>query len=345
MHGFASNTTPEVPVRSLATQHELTVDDVIRQVVTIQQVMAKAMTEGEHYGVIPGMPAGTKPSLLKAGGEKLCLLFRLDPEYEIVEKIVDGPHIAITSRCTLYHIPTSNRMGSGMGSCSTKESKYLYREAKRKCPKCGEETIFRSKYPPKDNPEGEPGWYCHQKAGGCGRQFAAGDGAILNQKTGRIQNPDLADIHNTILKMSNKRAMIAAVLNVTAASDIFTQDLEDYPMANDKPAGSDAVVKTLAPNVIRDAEARRAEILQDVETQLENEEADPAEWGAENPATRKPAPFKEWNEALATARTPKGLIAVWAGCTQPEVQKQWTAEQRAQLTATKNASKIRLGIA
>jgi hypothetical protein len=33
--------------------------------------------------------------------------------------------------------------------------------------------------------------------------------------------------HNTVLKMSNKRAMIAAILNGTAASDIFTQDVED----------------------------------------------------------------------------------------------------------------------
>ena len=38
-----------------------------------------------------------------------------------------------------------------------------------------------------------------------------------------------ADLANTILKMACKRAMIAMTLNVTAASDIFTQDIEDLP--------------------------------------------------------------------------------------------------------------------
>jgi hypothetical protein len=36
-----------------------------------------------------------------------------------------------------------------------------------------------------------------------------------------------ADLANTVLKMACKRAKMAMVLNVTAASDCFTQDLED----------------------------------------------------------------------------------------------------------------------
>jgi hypothetical protein len=36
-----------------------------------------------------------------------------------------------------------------------------------------------------------------------------------------------ADLANTILKMASKRAKIAMTLNVTAASDAFTQDAED----------------------------------------------------------------------------------------------------------------------
>jgi len=40
---------------------------------------------------------------------------------------------------------------------------------------------------------------------------------------------EAADMANTVLKMACKRAMIAMTLNVTAASDIFTQDIEDLP--------------------------------------------------------------------------------------------------------------------
>ena len=43
----------------------------------------------------------------------------------------------------------------------------------------------------------------------------------------RVVNQEVADLQNTILKMASKRANIAAILNATAASRLFTQDLED----------------------------------------------------------------------------------------------------------------------
>jgi hypothetical protein len=212
-----------------ASRDELTVDELIGQVAKIQQVMHAVMKKDEHYGVIPGTQ---KPSLLKAGAEKLCLLFRLDPQYESTEAW-DGKHLTIKSKCTLYHIATGERRGSGEGSCSTKESKYAYRQAKRVCPKCGKDAINRSKYPPRGAPKNaQPGWYCYSKVGGCGAEFGPQDPAILDQQIGRAPNDDIADQYNTVLKMANKRSLVAAVLNVTAASDIFTQDLEDLaPMA------------------------------------------------------------------------------------------------------------------
>jgi len=39
----------------------------------------------------------------------------------------------------------------------------------------------------------------------------------------------LYDIRNTIQKMAEKRAFVSAVLMATGASDIFTQDIEDFP--------------------------------------------------------------------------------------------------------------------
>jgi hypothetical protein len=43
----------------------------------------------------------------------------------------------------------------------------------------------------------------------------------------RIPNPDVADLINTIQKMAQKRALVAATLIATAASEFFTQDVED----------------------------------------------------------------------------------------------------------------------
>ena len=43
----------------------------------------------------------------------------------------------------------------------------------------------------------------------------------------RVENPDIADTWNTVLKMAKKRAFVDAVKSTTAASDVFTQDIED----------------------------------------------------------------------------------------------------------------------
>ena len=200
----------------------LSPQDVRGQVQLIQEIMQSVMKKDEHYGVIPG--TGTKPTLLKAGAEKLCLTFRLAPDYEIQE-VSDGPHIRITSKCVLTHIPSGQRFGAGMGSCSTREAKYAYRKATRKCPNCGAEAIIKGK---DFKGDGLPtGWVCFAKKGGCGQKFLDGDKSVEGQAQGRAPNEDVADQYNTVLKMANKRSLVAAVLNATAASDIFTQDIED----------------------------------------------------------------------------------------------------------------------
>ena len=196
------------------------------QVDLIQHVMKEVMIKDTHYGIIPGTP---KPSLYKPGAEKLCLTFRLDPQYESTERYV-GEHCFVKSRCTLYHQTTGRRLGSGEGSCSTKEAKYAYRKGQRLCPYCGKEAIIKGKE------QYGGGWLCWKKKEGCGAQWPDGAKEIEDQNTERIPNEDLADQYNTVLKMANKRSLIAAVLNVTGASDIFTQDIEDMPEFTEKKA-------------------------------------------------------------------------------------------------------------
>lgn len=217
----------------IAIAHERSIEELVAQADKIKQAMERAMEIGHHFGKIPGTP---KPTLFKPGAEKLCLLFRLDPQYHSEPLPPDygtGGHLTIKSVCTLWHIPTGQRFGSGEASCSTRESKYAFRKGKRVCPKCSADAINKSKFPPKGQPKAEPGWYCYAKVGGCGQEFAAMDPAIIEQSQGRVANEDLADNYNTVLKMANKRALVAAVLNVTAASDVFTQDLEDFAGKDD----------------------------------------------------------------------------------------------------------------
>jgi hypothetical protein len=226
----------------IAIAHERSIEELLAQANKIKQAMEQAMEVDQHYGIIPG---ARKPSLWKPGAEKLCLLFRLDPQYHSEPVAPDaggGGHLTVKSVCTLWHIPTGQRFGSGEASCSTRESKYAYRQAGRKCPVCGKEAIIRGKA------EWGGGWLCFKKREGCGAKFKEGDTAIESQETGRVANEDLADSYNTVLKMANKRALVAGILNVTAASDVFTQDLEDFAREEaDEP-----------PAPVRKAPARRA---------------------------------------------------------------------------------------
>lgn len=197
---------------------EWTVDDLLEHVRKVREVMKRAMKEGVHFGTIPGTD---KPTIYQPGSQLLALMFRLHPDFACVETR-DGDHLEVVSTCVLYHIPTGRKMGSGVGSCATRETRYAYRNSNRKCPKCGKEAIIKGKA------EYGGGWVCFKKKDGCGAKWPDNAAEIVKQEVGRIPNPDLPDAWNPVRKIANKRSMATAILNATGASDVFTCDLEDY---------------------------------------------------------------------------------------------------------------------
>jgi ssDNA-binding Zn-finger/Zn-ribbon topoisomerase 1 len=181
--------------------------------------------EGEDYGVIPGT---IKPTLLKPGAEKICNVYGLVPVFEETWIEGDGvstPHLRVRIKCRLHRGDENGPVaGQGLGAANSWEKKHRYRGAKRACPSCGcEGTIKRSSF----EKDGDKGWYCHGKAGGCGATFHSADPAITEQQGGQVDNPDPYDVENTLLKMASKRAQVDATLRVTATSGLFTQDVED----------------------------------------------------------------------------------------------------------------------
>jgi len=272
-HSVAVRTGSEVAVTDT-----MTLDQLVAQVTLIQGAMQKVMKVDEHYGVIPGTQ---KPTLYKPGAEKLLLLFRLAPEYD-VERQEDGNHLTAWVTCRLTHIPTGQFMGSGVGSCSTKESKYATRQAKRVCPVCNVAAIIKGKE------QYGGGWLCWKKStpnAGCGATFKDDDARITGQVEGQIENPDLPDLYNTIIKMGCKRALVAAVLNATAASDIFTQDMEDtvQPAASAGSAGRETsgAAREEAPAAPADNEDARVAGLQAVLDGIEKLKDKP-EWSLQS---------------------------------------------------------------
>lgn len=175
----------------------MAVADLIQHVAVVQEVIRAVMKPDVHYGTIPGTP---KPTLYKAGAEVLCMVFRVADTY-VVEDLSTEDIIRYRVNCIGTHQTTGIVLGSGQGEASSGEEKYKWRKAI-----CQEEyddtpaNLRRSKF----------------KRGKGGTHY--------KELQVRTESSDLA---NTVLKMANKRAKMAMTLNVTAASDCFSQDLED----------------------------------------------------------------------------------------------------------------------
>ena len=206
---------------------------------TIIEFVSRVLRKDVDYGMIPGTD---KLTLLKPGAEKLTTFFGLSTRFQLIERIEDWtgidhggePFFYYLYRCQLFR--GDLLIAESDGSCNSREQKYRYREAKRRCPDCKQATIIKGRE------EYGGGWICHRKQGGCGAKFPAGDQSIENQQVGRIPNPDIADQVNTMQKIGQKRSLIAATLLAVNASEFFTQDLEDMvistgAVATQSPAG------------------------------------------------------------------------------------------------------------
>ncbi|WP_218035504.1 hypothetical protein [Pseudomonas denitrificans (nom. rej.)] len=178
--------------------HRFSAVEIRQRVNLVQEVMQGIMKKDTHYGTIPGTP---KPTLYKPGAEVLCVTFRVAQEYQIED--LSTPEMArYRVTCIGVHQTTGIKLGEGVGECSSGEEKYKWRGAI--CPEefdLTPENMRRVK-------------------------FSKYKGSVEKKAQVRTEAADLA---NTVLKMACKRAMIAMTLNVTAASDIFTQDIEDLP--------------------------------------------------------------------------------------------------------------------
>jgi hypothetical protein len=175
----------------------LTAADVRAQVNLMQDVMAEVMKKDTHYGVIPGTKT---PSLYKPGAEKIMSTFRLAADPEVTDLGRDGE---IHYRVKVSILSSSGQfLGAGIGECSSSEDKYAWRGSI-----CDEEFEATSENRRRI-------------------KFSKYQGRVEQKKQVRT-NP--SDVANTILKMAKKRGLIDGVLTVTAASDLFTQDIEDLP--------------------------------------------------------------------------------------------------------------------
>ena len=195
------------------------VASVTNRVALIQQVYKNIMQPDVHYGVIPGTP---KPSLWKPGAEVVLMALNAAATFpaERVFRVLDKDFVMYEITAAIKSNGSQEIIAEGIGLCSSREEKYAYRKGAVVCPECGQAAII------KGQEQYGGGWLCYKKKGGCGKKWTAPD-AFDPKQAEKQPNPNIWEQANTILKMAEKRALVAAVLNL-GASDIFTQDIEDF---------------------------------------------------------------------------------------------------------------------
>ncbi len=193
-------TTALAPTHDVAIDRPATAVEIRAQVNLIQEVMKAVMIDGVHFGTIPGTP---KPTLYKPGSEKILSTFRIAIEPIVTDLSThDEARYRVETRATSQG--NGMYLGSGTGEASSNEEKYKWRKAV--CQEEFDETpedrrrqVWKKGYQDKPNYQ------------------------IAQVRTNH------ADVANTILKMAKKRSQIDVTLTVTAASDVFSQDIEDLP--------------------------------------------------------------------------------------------------------------------
>lgn len=216
------------------------------------------MKQGHDYGAIPGTD---KPTLLKAGAEKLMSFFGLTVEDPIfIERTEDWLgtqhggepffHYTIMQRVSR----SGTLIASQVASINSWEYKYRYRWVKASDVPPG---MDKSKLQLKDGsitefafavdkaetsgPYGKPAEYWQRfkdailagtavKGKRPTRNGKEMDSWTIGEPYYRVPNDRIFDQVNTLIKMCEKRALVAATLIATNASEHFTQDLEDLDL-------------------------------------------------------------------------------------------------------------------
>jgi hypothetical protein len=177
--------------------------DLIQLHKEVSTLIRDALEENRDFGKIPGTD---KPTLLKPGAERLCIAFGGTARYDIVASEIDHDRdVKWVKRQKKW-----NNAYQGDRSFTWDEVEGKSLGAYRYVVKC---SLVRAD----------------------GRCLGDGLGSCSSYESKYIDRP--RDLENTILKMAEKRALVAACLNAFGLSDRFTQDVEDmHDVATKKQA-------------------------------------------------------------------------------------------------------------
>ena len=202
---LAAHTT--IALRQEAPMPAMSIEQALRRYRVFVEFYKRLLKPDVDYGAVPG---ATRPTLLKPGAEKLGTFFGLVPSFQVIGRAEDWtgaehggePLFYYWYRCRLYR--AGELVAEADGSCNSLETQYRWRWSDAAKP--DDETVAR------------------MQADHTGR-FASREGVWVWQQ--RRPNREPASLVNTVQKVAQKRALIAATLIGVNASEFFAHELDD----------------------------------------------------------------------------------------------------------------------
>ncbi len=218
--------TGELVSTESAVAMQARLNDMKSKLTIVQDFFKKIMVKDEDYGTIPGTG---KPTLYKPGAEKLLEIYNYAPTIKDKKEERDRNTGYYQAQVVVAIVNRNTGMiiAEGVGEASSYESKYRYR------------WVFENELP---------------------QNVDKGDlvkKSFTSKKDGkeyfryRLDNPDIIDQWNTVLKMAKKRALVDATLSATRTSGIFTQsesEMEAWIEGEEAPAKDTYTKKKYAPS-------------------------------------------------------------------------------------------------
>jgi hypothetical protein len=236
----------------------LNVEEAVTTYKKLVEFVRKVLSPGTDYGIIPGTP---KPSMYKPGAEKMRRFFNLQTQTRLSDKVEQWDVSAGVHAFPLFSYTyitevrdvNNNLLATSEGNCNSYETKYHWRwvdappawmtpveiDALQVEDATVGEFAFAIDKKETTGQYGKPEeyWQEWEKAIADGtavattRQTRKGKTLDAWERPGvryRVPNENIFDQINTLMKMSQKRSFVGAILLATGASEFFTQDLEDY---------------------------------------------------------------------------------------------------------------------
>ena len=131
---MSDNQTKDLAVVEHQPFNPLAIDEMVGKINYLEQFKQKVLKQDSDYGIIPGTK---KPTLYKAGAEKLAFAFNLNASYEIVSKIEEPfrewefdssngkkkarGYFKYTILCKVYNKTTGEFWSSQLADCDSLE--------------------------------------------------------------------------------------------------------------------------------------------------------------------------------------------------------------------------------